>query len=208
MNKTIGRVSARTRTFIIAMAAAFVVGATALAGCAASDSAEGTVSAARTAGVMTIPSDHYDDAGSLKLAENFTQCSECHESITDFAMDGEHDLLSMHAVEFKDSGDEIDCILCHDATVSRTDMVFEEIDSDGMCKGCHDMEEVKTKTEDWNGQDMNPHDTQHGLFSCSSCHTMHTETQSLYCNKCHHFETPEGWVSPDYVTETDAFGSF
>ena len=39
------------------------------------------------------------------------------------------------------------------------------------------------------------HDPRHGKQECYTCHSMHG--QSVYsCNQCHHFELPEGWISP------------
>ena len=157
---------------------------------------------------MTMPATHYTDAANLKLAEEFTQCSECHEGIDDFTMDGEHDLLSVHVAEFGDAGDEVDCVLCHDAEVSGTAMEFKELDNDGLCMGCHNLDEVAEKTENWNETGANPHKLNHGVFECTSCHTMHTGEQTYYCNKCHHFELPEGWASPDYLADSQPFESF
>ena len=128
--------------------------------------------------------------------------------IGDFMMDGENDLLSVHVKEFEDAGDEVDCVLCHEATVNGTAMTFAEMDNDGLCMGCHDIEEVADATENWNGTDANPHRLNHGVFECTSCHTMHTGEQTYYCNKCHHFELPEGWVSPDYISDSQPFESF
>lgn len=211
MKKTTGaRKVPVKRLALLAATVALALGAGALAGCAgqADAAASGTVTGSHEAGVMTMPDTHYANVETLELNDEFKQCSDCHEGIGDFMMDGENDLLSVHVKEFKDAGDEVDCVLCHEATVNGTAMTFAEMDNDGLCMGCHDIEEVADATENWNGTDANPHRLNHGVFECTSCHTMHTGEQTYYCNKCHHFELPEGWVSPDYISDSQPFESF
>lgn len=67
-----------------------------------------------------------------------------------------------------------------------------------MTAGCHVEEEIIKATT--NTQEMSfafsQHDPRHGKQECYTCHSMHGE--SVYsCNQCHHFELPEGWVSPE-----------
>lgn len=197
------------RLALLATILAMTLGGAALAGCAGQADAESSeISATHEAGAMIMPDTYYANTETMQLNDEFAQCSGCHEGIGDFMMDGENDLLSVHAVAFGDAGDEIDCVLCHDATVNGTAMEFDELDTDGLCLGCHNIDEVADATEDWNGTGANPHRLNHGVFECTSCHTMHTDTQTYYCNKCHHFELPEGWVSPDYISDSEPFQSF
>lgn len=211
------RTASRLRIASMVVAVAAILGVAALVGCSgqANATSEGAsadgsyvVSASHEAGVMTMPADHYANVETLELNNGFTQCSECHEGIDDFVMDGENDLLSKHVVAFEDTGDEVDCVLCHDATVNGTSMTFEELDNDGLCMGCHNIDEVAEATENWNNTGANPHKLNHGVFECTNCHSVHTQEQTYYCNKCHHFELPDGWVSPEYITDTPAFQSF
>lgn len=207
--------ASKKRAALAAGVLVFALGAVALAGCAgqagAADQAGTEVvaaEAAQLAGKMVMPDTHYANAEQMQLNPEFTQCNECHEGVGEFVMDGQNDLLSKHVIAFEDAGNEVDCVLCHDASVNGTAMSFEELDSDGLCMGCHNIDEVADATEDWNGTGANPHRLNHGVFQCTSCHTMHTDDQTYYCNKCHHFELPEGWTSPEYIGDSEPFQSF
>ncbi len=79
--------------------------------------------------------------------------------------------------------------------------------------GCHDFESVIAATEDWGGEvGVNPHyshqfygghatseriEGSEGAFAmdCSNCHVSHG-TSVLWCNSCHDFEVPAGWINP------------
>lgn len=64
------------------------------------------------------------------------------------------------------------------------------------CKSCHNMDEAKAATEDFEGnQGANPHDSHVGELECSSCHSSHGAS-TLYCGNCHSFTLPEGWEYP------------
>nr|WP_321353914.1 NapC/NirT family cytochrome c [uncultured Draconibacterium sp.] len=66
-----------------------------------------------------------------------------------------------------------------------------------MTAGCHIEEDIIKATTDTHGLSFafSQHDPRHGKQECYTCHSMHG--QSVYsCNQCHHFELPEGWISP------------
>lgn len=68
-----------------------------------------------------------------------------------------------------------------------------------MCtgSGCHNFDQVVSTTEDWGGEiGVNPHNSHQGYaLDCSSCHTVHGQS-IMYCNTCHDYEVPEGWMTP------------
>ncbi len=69
----------------------------------------------------------------------------------------------------------------------------------GMCAtaGCHDLDELVAATADWGGEPgVNPHDSHQGrAIDCSNCHGVHGESV-MYCNTCHDYQVPEGWIAP------------
>lgn len=110
------------------------------------------------------------------------------------------------------------CLECHEAKIDQ--QVAEgiswvtgdfETDEEGniaarsvtadqkMCAqaGCHDWEAAVAATQDWGGQaGVNPHRSHQGeAIDCSNCHGVH-DTSQMYCNTCHNWETPDGWLDP------------
>lgn len=73
-----------------------------------------------------------------------------------------------------------------------------------MCasNGCHDFDEVVAATQNWGGEEgVNPHESHQGrAIDCSNCHGVHGESV-MYCNTCHEYEVPEGWVSPQRAAD-------
>jgi hypothetical protein len=65
-----------------------------------------------------------------------------------------------------------------------------------LTEGCHVESEIIEATKKHNTSfTFSQHDPRHGKQECYTCHSMHG--QSVFsCNQCHHFELPEGWISP------------
>jgi hypothetical protein len=68
-----------------------------------------------------------------------------------------------------------------------------------LTEGCHVADEVASKTENYGGSEgVNPHASHQGDLDCYHCHSMHG-TSTLFCNKCHSMDLPDGWTE---CTET------
>ncbi len=107
--------------------------------------------------------------------------------------------------------DGVECLDCHHATLSQQiqegiafvtgdyEVPLPYVDDIGtyeMCTECHDYEKVTALTVDFGGDSgVNPHASHNGKLDCTSCHRMHNEN-IMWCNSCHNFELPEGWVNP------------
>ncbi len=114
--------------------------------------------------------------------------------------------------------EDVSCLQCHEAKIDeqvtealswvRGDFATDEtghlttqgVTADSkMCatEGCHNFDEVIATTENWGGEEgVNPHRSHQGIaIDCSNCHGGHT-TSYMYCNACHDYETPDGWLNP------------
>uniref|UniRef100_A0A7C9JDC0 Histamine H3 receptor n=1 Tax=Muribaculaceae bacterium Z82 TaxID=2304548 RepID=A0A7C9JDC0_9BACT len=128
---------------------------------------------------------YYGDAGQMAYAHQAagTSCLQCHEAKVDEQI---HEAAVWLAGDF-DTDEE--------GHLTRVGVRSDA----AMCAtaGCHDMEQVAAATADWGGQaGANPHDSHQGYaLDCSSCHTAHGQSV-MYCNTCHDFAVPQGWVEP------------
>lgn len=140
-------------------------------------------------------------------------CASCHTPMTNYVDNyygGDTTLMiTRHA-----TGDTIyKCLDCHVQTLDQQlgegahwltgnytfPLEKRQIGTRSFCmaEGCHvEAEIIKATTSK---HDMSfafsQHDSRHGKQECYTCHSMHG--QSVYsCNQCHHFELPEGWISP------------
>jgi len=111
-------------------------------------------------------------------------------------------LVTAHAEE----GEE--CLDCHKATLGEqlseamswisgnfTDpLPMTKTGTRAFCLECHDSEEIKLATVNYNGTARNPHDSHYGdSLECFSCHRVHRESV-MYCNSCHpDIRGPEDW---------------
>lgn len=85
---------------------------------------------------------------------------------------------------------------------------------DCLKSGCHDFDLIQAATDNWGGKEgVNPHyshqfyggsqinpveNASENAFAmdCSWCHSSHGQSV-MYCNTCHDFTVPSGWVSPE-----------
>ena len=87
-----------------------------------------------------------------------------------------------------------------------TEVTWSSCENDG-CHGSY--EEIRDETEDmWEGigqiTDANPHSSHaSNSYECTDCHTLTDSAQINQCNKCHDFDTPEGWDDADPTTTID-----
>ncbi|MCI8469113.1 MAG: cytochrome c3 family protein [Eggerthellaceae bacterium] len=60
--------------------------------------------------------------------------------------------------------------------------------------GCHTRDEIVAATEDWGGNDFNPHAAHTTKEQeCGDCHSVHRESV-MSCAECHSTPLPDGWV--------------
>jgi len=152
-------------------------------------------------------------AGGMIWHEQPGFCGTCHTPMNNyvenyFAGDTTF-MITRHAV-----GDTtFKCLDCHEQTLDQQlsegahwltgnytfPLKTREIGTRSFCltPGCHVEAEIikaTTKKHDMSFA-FSQHDPRHGKQECYTCHSMHG--QSVYsCNQCHHFELPEGWISP------------
>lgn len=157
-------------------------------------------------------------AGFMVWHEQPSFCSAiCHSPMDPYVEGYYSDDANLMAVTHRQSG--VACLGCHEPVLSDQiqeatkwvsgDFVIEgngmlvmdaeeqaQLVSNEKCKSCHDFEEVKAATVDFEGNHgANPHDSHVGELACSSCHQSH-EASTLYCGNCHSFTLPEGWEYP------------
>ncbi len=141
-------------------------------------------------------------------------CANCHTPMTQYVDNyygGDTTLMiTRHAMADTVS---LRCLDCHAQTLDQQlsegahwitgnytfPLEKREIGTRSFCMtaGCHvEAEIIKATTSNHNMSfAFSQHDPRHGKQECYSCHSMHG--QSVYsCNQCHHFELPEGWISP------------
>lgn len=140
-------------------------------------------------------------------------CASCHTPMTNYVDDyygGDTTIMiTRHA-----TGDTIlRCLDCHEQTLDQQlsegaswltgnytfPLEQRQIGTRSFCmaEGCHVEAEIIKATTDKHNMSVafSQHDPRHGKQECYTCHSMHG--QSVYsCNQCHHFELPEGWISP------------
>ena len=113
---------------------------------------------------------------------------------------------------------DVACLECHEATLSQQaeegmswvarayavdetgdlSTVGVTADKEFCAKsGCHDWEIITASTQDWGGvQGVNPHSSHQGeAIDCSNCHQIHGQSY-MYCNTCHDYALPAGWLNP------------
>jgi len=150
-------------------------------------------------------------AGLMVWHEQPSFCNAiCHEPMGSYVDEYYSEDRSLLAVVHRQA--DVECLDCHEPTFS--DQVSEGIAwitgdfyaepekrdfaNDAFClnEACHVKEGIAQATEDWGGNDFNPHASHMGKdITCGDCHSMHRES-SVYCNKCHNADLPEGWVNP------------
>jgi predicted CXXCH cytochrome family protein len=148
-----------------------------------------------------VPDDHYvSEAVGETLNQEHSDCTSCHEGLgDDFVMD-ENDLLSRHVAlgaVTHDEGKGMDCNECHTIDYADSEFTVGSVDTNELCESCHNTDEIKAATENWNGnKGVNPHNA-HTELACDNCHTQHSETQVLVCGNCHvNFKLKDGWSLP------------
>ncbi len=139
-------------------------------------------------------------------------CTACHTPMNTYVdnyFSGDTTLMiTRHA-----SGDTIlRCIDCHHSTPGEQlkegfrwvtgnytyPLETRKIGSRSFCMStdCHVEAEIIEATKEHNTSfSYSQHDPRHGKQECYSCHSMHGESV-FTCNQCHHFELPDGWISP------------
>lgn len=155
-------------------------------------------------------------AGFWAWHEQPSFCNAICHSPMDAYVDGYYEDASLEAYAHQQVG--VTCLQCHEAKLDEQiheglvwvsgNFGTEEngmlstvgVRSDAkMCatSGCHDLEEVVAATENWGGEaGVNPHESHQGYaIDCGNCHGVHG-TSYLYCNTCHDYEVPDGWIDP------------
>ncbi len=141
-------------------------------------------------------------------------CASCHTPMTNYVdnyFGGDTTIMiTRHAMADTIS---LRCLDCHEQTLDQQltegahwltgnyafPLEKRKIGTRSFClsEGCHVEAEIIKATTNTNNMSLafSQHDPRHGKQECYTCHSMHG--QSVYsCNQCHHFELPEGWVSP------------
>ena len=100
--------------------------------------------------------------------------------------------MSCHPTDIAQQLNELGVYISGDFT---SPMAMTKNGTKEFCAECHDLEEIKTKTENYGGSMRNPHDSHYGdSLECYSCHRVHRESV-MYCYECHKdIESPEGWA--------------
>jgi hypothetical protein len=99
------------------------------------------------------------------------------------------------------------CLECHEATFSeqanelvkwttgdfKDPLSKRRLGTVEFCERCHAYESIAALTENYQGSGRNPHDSHLGKIECSTCHSVHGESE-LYCRTCHsNVEEPKKW---------------
>lgn len=151
-------------------------------------------------------------AGGLVWHEQPGFCAAICHTPMDMYVDGYNGgdtalLVTVHKTEA-----QLECLDCHESNLSQQvtegmswvsgnysyPLEQRKLATRDACLGeCHDAEEIINATADWGGEDgVNPHDSHEGDQACGLCHAVH-RTSTFYCNSCHNWEQPEGWVEPE-----------
>ena len=108
--------------------------------------------------------------------------------------------------------DDVTCLQCHVPTLGEqvtegiawatgnfyTPLERRDLATNQFCltDGCHTRDEIAAATEDWGGNDFNPHASHTTKEQeCGDCHSVHRESV-MSCAECHSTPLPEGWVKP------------
>ncbi len=104
------------------------------------------------------------------------------------------------------------CLDCHEPTLSEqvsegiawitgdfyTPPEMRDLATNEFClnEACHSRDDIVSATEDWGGNDFNPHAAHTTKEQqCGDCHRVHRESV-MSCSECHTSPLPEGWVEP------------
>lgn len=128
--------------------------------------------------------------GFVQASQKPSFCSSCHNMETYY-----NSYIEEGSLAYKHAQEGEECLDCHEETIPQKikkgvkqvtgnyEMPFEKRDfgTIDFCLDCHDFNEVKAKT-DFAG--YNPHDSNHGILSCNSCHNVHRDSE-VKCQQCH-----------------------